>query len=77
MSFAGMVAQLLGEPVALAAWAGPVLVHLVDGPELLRNAQVTAQRPKAPAQAQEGRQSAAAGRGDTCASLSASDALSA
>ena len=32
MSFAGMVAQLLGEPVALATWAGPVLVHLADQP---------------------------------------------
>lgn len=38
--FAGMVAQLLGEPVALVAWAGPVLVHLVDGPELLGKTHV-------------------------------------
>ncbi len=29
MSFAGMVALLLGEPVELAAWTGPVLVHKV------------------------------------------------
>ena len=51
MSFAGMVAQLLGEPVALVAWAGPVLVHLVDGPraasENLVSEDIKAQRPKA------------------------------
>ena len=40
MSFAGMASQLLGEPVDLAAWAGPVLLHLVDGEtrQTLRNA---------------------------------------
>lgn len=47
MSFAGMVAQLLGEPVELAAWTGPVLVRKVDDPEPKKDAAPVA-HPKAP-----------------------------
>lgn len=58
MSFAGMVASLLGEPVELAAWTGPVLVHKVVDLESVAPPEPQRQ------QLQEDRQSAATGRGD-------------